>query len=1196
MDNEKIYEVEKIEFIFYDYLSFPKAERTSFYITLLNIPLLLSDFDKKYSSFLYGLTLKLKNHKGEIKGTEIIMITPESEVCFFYYHYKVLFLLDLSHSMMAIYDFDEKNLIYQKIVSNLKLTVENLLLFEKEIFSLKFQKIIFKPKLVFSFVTTNDEDFTILNHEMYLDLQNFDNYFSNCILKKFWSNMKTTATKTTYPIPPIASLDSHLVCEVANLNNMNKYIATQKILFNKMLEEGFYILDLLPLNATPILFLFTDSVLDIPEIGKYNSTLMQLGRIDINLQIVDLSPNFLHTKIVSPAYLNNVDLMKYIAKFAGGNYFTIDYIHSFLIGGKDKKKYSYEPQNILNLNFEGGETIPLLSGENSEHFAFCKCCDKSLNTFFCRKPYMEVDKTIKKYVVTKEILEKLMEKEHLFRIVEVSNDSTNMRFIQKEVMATYSVKIPYDLIIEARIRENFQYKKKSAKNEKNKNITIFEINLFSDVFLKYKITKKEKSTTNPQNSTTTSLFSEKEEYIITLEVYGSINSFSSLKKEINSYSNVENRGRNFQEFLQEIINTDKIIEYFWSNFSEEKDFQTEKDNYIKNNQILWNKLGQVSIHAWHRFFNVELIELLIQNNPEKIYDKIVVPFFQKKAKTFFISNIYKSFIEDQIYKFCDIVNTELKLGIKLISKSLNNSNKKYINGFMILKFDWIFENFCSINVGFFQSFHHTRTKFMNKFIEDLYNSTKNNEIVIEISFRHLTSIIPKEIDSSSELQINTSFSCNKPMSKKKIGKYFLKKDLENVKKDNGSIFTYRASKKLIDLFLHKKMERYSIPCEFCLLMSIKFLILQRIKENFTIVKWNIETMTFIAKIKIRKLINVNDLSSIETKDCYLLYSITNSPNEREIITELSVEPNSGFFVNEFMDGSYRIYDEKNYLSSITKYFKNSELQIIDWIQSFSYIISNAIKIKLNKEKDFSQLRNQFDTNFLYKDIINTSDKFKEELVLFSSNFFDFKKKRLSSNSFLRMLSPLEERQFQIKAPSNMVLSKVKSFIANIEKLYKLIIDMLTDFEDYQIVDKNDNVYFGKIFSKTNIIFISILPWNKILSQIPLKEQELVNFKEINLPISFSYISIDTLKEIDYSLDDMLKEKESLRTIEKGKLQFGGENEQQTNYTSKKMIKYWNSNHSPNKERPDSFNKFLNCLYSFIVFNINLIIKHNNIIL
>ena len=77
---------------------------------------------------------------------------------------------------------------------------------------------------------------------------------------------------------------------------------------------------------------------------------------------------------------------------------------------------------------------------------------------------------------------------------------------------------------------------------------------------------------------------------------------------------------------------------------------------------------------------------------------------------------------------------------------------------------------------------------------------------------------------------------------------------------------------------------------------------------------------------------------------------------------------------------------------------------------------------------------------------------------------------------------------------------------------------------------------------------------------------------------------------------MLKEKESLRTIEKGKLQFGGENEQQTNYTSKKMIKYWNSNHSPNKERPDSFNKFLNCLYSFIVFNINLIIKHNNIIL
>ena len=105
---------------------------------------------------------------------------------------------------------------------------------------------------------------------------------------------------------------------------------------NKILEQGLYILDLLSLNATPLFFLLTDSVLDLLFTGKYNNILMQLGRVDINLQIIDLSPNNMQLKLTSPVYLNNIELMKYIAKATGGNYFSEDYLN-FILGGKMKK-------------------------------------------------------------------------------------------------------------------------------------------------------------------------------------------------------------------------------------------------------------------------------------------------------------------------------------------------------------------------------------------------------------------------------------------------------------------------------------------------------------------------------------------------------------------------------------------------------------------------------------------------------------------------------------------------------------------------------------------------------------------------------------------------------------------------------------------------------------------------------------------
>ena len=1229
MDNKGIFEVEQIEFIFYDYLSFPKAERTSFYINLINVPLLLSDFDKKYSSFLYGINLKLKNHKEPIKGNEVIKITPSTEVCFFYCQYKVLFFLDLSHSML-IYDFDTKNFNFQKIETNLKLILENLLQFEKEVYSLKFEKIIFKPKLVFSFAsTTNDDDFTILNHEMYLDLQHFEKYYSDCFQKKFRNIILNLNTRTIYPIPALTSLNGHFVPGSTNSNNLNQYIKNQTMYLNKILEQGLYILDLLSLNATPLFFLLTDSVLDLLFTGKYNNILMQLGRVDINLQIIDLSPNNMQLKLTSPVYLNNIELMKYIAKATGGNYFSEDYLN-FILGGKMKKQYTLNSQNILNFDYEDGvktinnscNSFTNKSNVNTsayERFIFCKMCDRKLSTFFCKKPFLPKAKK-NKLTITLETIEKMLNQGFSLRSIEEFKAQSKKQFIQKEIFDTYQVRIPYDLIIEARVRESFNYIRKSKKPS-SANSTIFTINLFPEIEIKYKILKKQ-NVNNDTQGNSTSQFSESEEYTIIIEIKAAMPLLASLKQEyvqnkheIETNHSLSTRAEILLNFIKEIRATDRLIDYFYLNFSEEKDFQSEKDSYIKNNQLLWDFMGKISIHAWHRFFNVELIELLIKNSYQELDDETVFPFFQKNSKTSFISNVHKTYIENQIYKFCDIVKKDLNFGIKLIPKTLNSSNKKYINGFMLIKFNWIFENLCSINVAFFQSFHHTRTFFEHKFIEDLYNSTRNNDITIETSFRHLTSLLPKEFDAASNSQFNSSFSLSKPMSKKKIENYYFMKDLANVRNESGSIFTYRASKKLIDSFLHKKMERYTSQWQFCLGMITKFLILQRIKENFTIVKWNSETITLIAKIKIRKLINIDDISTLETKECFLLYSITTSLNQCEIITELSFEPNSGFFVNECSDGSIRIYDENSFMTSITKYFKNTEVKIIEWIKSYSFIMLNSINNKLSKEKSFSQLRNDFyscylNSNTKPEDIMTLVDTFKEELDNFSINFSNPKKKGLSANSFLRAISSLSEKKYPIQKNKNFSPAHIKSLMVNVKRLYMLVNDFFSNFKDYQVTDEKNNVYFGKIFSKTTVVFFCMSQSDKVLSQLTNENNQL---QDITVELNFYYITIDALKELNKTFSDILVEKESLKTIDKNTtliLEEASNQPQMSQAQENTSIEinsktYWNTNISNKKDITKqiidnnifktSFSSFFSSLNEYIDFFIKLIIRYNNLI-
>ncbi len=66
------------------------------------------------------------------------------------------------------------------------------------------------------------------------------------------------------------------------------YFKIHTTYLNKMLDQSLYILDLLPKKAVPILIIFTDTNLYINKIGNYNNILMQLNRIDININVINI--------------------------------------------------------------------------------------------------------------------------------------------------------------------------------------------------------------------------------------------------------------------------------------------------------------------------------------------------------------------------------------------------------------------------------------------------------------------------------------------------------------------------------------------------------------------------------------------------------------------------------------------------------------------------------------------------------------------------------------------------------------------------------------------------------------------------------------------------------------------------------------------------------------------------------------------
>ncbi len=190
----------------------------------------------------------------------------------------------------------------------------------------------------------------------------------------------------------------------------------------------------------------------------------------------------------------------------------------------------------------------------------------------------------------------------------------------------------------SRIRESFQMIKNiSVKNQFKK--VKFEIALLPDIYIKYiVIGKPEKNYMHTNGEKTVkikikSLFyifnNLKLEYIKNKNIIDKLKNNKNPKNQRGPTTNIEKVIR----FIKEIYYTDKVFINLSQNFTLDKEYNP-KDNFEKNNFINANKnvfrtLENLSLHVWHRFFNVETLEMMIVNKKVDILAEVKI-FFDDK--------------------------------------------------------------------------------------------------------------------------------------------------------------------------------------------------------------------------------------------------------------------------------------------------------------------------------------------------------------------------------------------------------------------------------------------------------------------------------------------------------------------------------------------------------------------------------------
>ena len=294
--NEIIYEIKYIKFIIKDYMSFPRTERAKLLMYIVNVPTSIKKLEEEFGYILYGFKFEPLDKKSFPKNFDNslkIIINNKTDVCFYYLEYRLLFFLDLSQSML-LFDLRQKILNIQKTEKYLNYLLKSCAQYEEEIYNFELKKIPFKPKIICTIASSSTEqEIIFIKHAFILDKDSFNKYQEK-ISKKINSILSKYSVK--------------------NQDNESKDF------LQKILENSLFTFNLMSSCGSRILFLLTDGNFYLENLGKYNNILMQLNRIDISIQIIELLYRNNCYGLTSPTFANDIETMKYLAQYSGGNY------------------------------------------------------------------------------------------------------------------------------------------------------------------------------------------------------------------------------------------------------------------------------------------------------------------------------------------------------------------------------------------------------------------------------------------------------------------------------------------------------------------------------------------------------------------------------------------------------------------------------------------------------------------------------------------------------------------------------------------------------------------------------------------------------------------------------------------------------------------------------------------------------------
>jgi hypothetical protein len=607
-------------------------------------------------------------------------------------------------------------------------------------------------------------------------------------------------------------------------------------------------------------------------------------------------------------------------------------------------------------------------------------------------------------------------------------------------------------ITESRIRESFNLIKTNFKGiEKNK--IKFEIPILPDITICYNVRGKPEKDSMILTEKTIKIKIKAPFYIFNHLKLEYIKNRGIIEKSLNKKNNqiTTTNIEKIIKFIREVVNTDIISTSFCSVFMDNKEFKenVEREAFINSNKNLWDMLANLSLHTWHRFFNVEMLELMVIKKNVNIADSVKNFYTQKDNNdlTMVVADKSKSIVEKIVYAYCDISKIEQTFGVKLIHKTINYNNKKFKNGFCSMRITWTYDNIGIIYLGFFNTFINVRRKIVEKLSQELLNY--QGDFQITCSNRHITLLAPP-IDSTQNTLWDSS----------------------------ASIFTYKPYKKLIDSYILKKEFKYTHPNKYLIERFIYFILHQRMKENFAILNTNSKGIILITKISVSKVKNIEEIENnkIISKKCLMLYNIQLSPSKEELIVELSVEPVSGYYLFRFTEKEAKIYDERKFFHSLINYYKNIDKEMFEYIKNFTYLMKESITMKLKKEVESSDEEIAFNKknkqpnkneNFLhaytcfvdvelkkpYHKLINQIELFKRDLKTFRENILEDKtRNRYSVEGVLKSLELVKEVEYKIFEKTDVTEFTIIEQTV-IERFFFFFADLFNSIMDYKF---NDN--------------------------------------------------------------------------------------------------------------------------------------------